>query len=503
MKLALAALGLALAVVWVTVAFVLYQEERAAIESASADGRNLARSLAEYEASSVRAIDFALQDLRGAWTRERRAFAAAIERYATHLQREQVIQVAVVDAEGWVVYSRKPSAERVNLADREYFIAQKNAEPDELYISAPVLGRVTGQMTIQFTRRLTDARGGFAGLAIITVPPPALERVYNDIDLGPDGVVVLARGDGTILARNRDFAKSTATSLAGVPGVGDEGPASGGFIAPARVDGVERLYSYRKVEGHPLTVFVGKSVDGVLAPYRKLRTTAFAGGLLATLLLAAVTLFVVFRQRQQAGVREARERLMLELHDGAIQSIYAIGLELENARRHIEAAPTKTAKAMGEAAAELNLVIQDLRAFITDTPQQAPTARHFRAELARILPSPGDGVPAFEVDIDEALVGTLTSDQASHVLRIMREAVSNIMRHAGAKHVRISLQAGDRTARLEIADDGRGFAPGVQAGSGLGLHHIRVRGRKLRGRAGIESAPAAGTRVVAEFPRGA
>jgi signal transduction histidine kinase len=501
-----AAFSLIAIAMWAMIALVLHQARREEITAANAAGDNLARSLAEYEASSLRAIDLSLKYLRDDWMRDPGSFGVAVERHQEHLKREGAIQVAVIDAEGWTRYSRLPMAGRINFSDREYYKVQKQRGTDELYISAPVFGRVTGQWAIQFTRPIYDHERQFAGVMIVAVPPPALELIYKDIHLGPNGVITLARSDGEILARTGDLATLTTASLSGARGLSPESAAAGHYMAPSRVDGVDRFTSYRRLDAYPLTLFVGQSVDAVLAPYYRQRNSLIGGGVLATLLLLAVMQLLVFWRRERDKVLEGerkfvaeRERLMLELHDSCIQSIYAIGLNLEHCRRLIEQDPAKAARTLAEAGANLNLVIQELRAFIAGETHAAYTGEEFMAEIERMIPQSAD--PAFSVDIDPAVVKTLSADQAVHLLRIAREGISNIVRHANATSARILLQRRDGVVYLEVSDDGNGLPAEAAAGPGLGLHHISARGRKLGGRASVVSAPNQGTRIAVEFPQ--
>jgi signal transduction histidine kinase len=496
----LAACCAAAAGIWTAAGFMLHAAEEGAVRSASAANRNLARSLAEYERSSVQAIDLSLRYLREEWIQDRGGFAAAVARLDEHLRRERVIQVAVVDREGWIVFSKLPQPERLNFADRDYFQLQKASAADELHISSPVFGRITNQWAIQYSRPLRDPQGRFDGLIVMAVPPPALELVYRDFDLGAGGLITLVRSDGAVLARSSDFAKAVPVRLAGNPGLGPGEPPAGEYRGAGRVDGIERLLAWRKVEDYPLTLYVGQSMEAVLAPYRAERRFIVAGAALATVLLLAVAVLLAARARDRAAFLEARERLMLDLHDGCIQSIYAIGLGLENTRRLVEREPGRAAQAIADAGANLNLVIQDLRAFIAGGVPAAYPAEAFAAEMRRLLPQLGEGGPSFSLDIDPAASVRLRPGQAEQVLRIAGEAVSNILRHANARTGRIALSAHGRSLRLEVVDDGIGLGPRAAGGLGLGLNHIRARAQKLGGRAIIESPPGGGTRIAVEWP---
>ena len=485
---------------WAVVALLAYQAHAQAIESAVATGRNLVRSLAEYQDSSVRAIDLSLRQLREHWLRDPASFNDAVAQHEDHLSKEKVVQVAVVDRDGWQRYSRLPQPQLLNFSDREYFQVQKTRGSDELFISAPVMGRVTKRWAIQVTRPMFDADKRFAGVIIVAVPPPALEEVMQDIELGAHGVIMLARPDGTILARSGGVERTREMKLVGWTGIADNGPPSGEFRAPSQIDGVERFFSYRKLQNYPLTIYVGQGVETVLAPYYRQRNLLLGGGALATVLVLIVILLLVARARERARFLEDRERVMLELHDSSIQSIYAIGLTLENSRRLVEKDPAQAARTLADAGANLNLVIQDLRAFITRERRAPLSEQEFMLEIERMIPPAEQGAPRFAVDVDRMLIMTLSPDQAGHLLRMAREAVSNIVRHAKANNARLALKRHEDGVRLEVSDDGVGIGPQTEARLGLGLHHIQARARKLRGKASFEAVPAGGTRVVVEFP---
>lgn len=203
---------------------------------------------------------------------------------------------------------------------------------------------------------------------------------------------------------------------------------------------------------------------------------------------------------QLRTLAEERERFSQDMHDGCIQAIYAVGLNLEACRPLIGVNPTKVAQIVAAASANLDLVIQDLRSFISEEGRQLPAARNLRAEIARAVQATGERGLAFALDIDASAEDALTPDQAFQLLQIAREGISNASRHAKARHGRVSLQIRDEIVCFEVADDGKGFNITAPRKRGLGLHHIEARARKLGGQARIVTAPRHGTRVVVEVP---
>lgn len=503
------AIALAVVLLWTAIALVLRQAHRDALAAASTAGEHMARVLAEYEASSLRAIDLTLRYLREDWLRDPATLDQSVARHQEHLHREGLVQVAVVDAEGWTRYSRLPLPKPLNFADREYFQQQKASRRDDLIISEPVMGRITKQWALQFSRPIHDRGGDFAGLIVVALPPPALENVYRDVRPSSDDVVTLIRSDGAVLARTGGLEEASRMSLKGLTGLGESDPVSGSFQGSGRLDGVPRLVAYSKVRTWPLTVYVSQDMKHVLAGYHWQRMVLIGAGAIATALLAVLARLshsrIKLRDRLEEHERraaEGRERMMLELHDGAIQSIYAVGMNLERSREQVDQDPVGAKRAIASASAHLNLVIQEIRNFIAGHSDEPRGERDFIEQLEGLLPPPSNGeAPHFQLDVDPAVVRELSPSQALHLLRIAREGVSNVMRHAYAAKARISLaRASGGRARLEIADDGIGMREDAAHARGLGLHHIHARGQKLSGRAVIDSAPGRGTRIEVEFP---
>ncbi|MDB5902588.1 MAG: hypothetical protein JWM26_1466 [Betaproteobacteria bacterium] len=202
------------------------------------------------------------------------------------------------------------------------------------------------------------------------------------------------------------------------------------------------------------------------------------------------------QERLLALVNE-RERLMQDLHDGCIQSIYAVGLTLEDCRRLIREDPQQAARSVADAEASLNLVIQELRSFISG--MGPAIGIDLGSELERIGHATGAHVPLFKIEIDRAVAGALAPERAVQLLQIAREGISNIVRHAQARSGRISLRRRAGKVQLEIVDDGVGFDTHAAKGTGLGLHHIAARVQKLAGRLRLTSTPSKGSRILVEI----
>lgn len=208
------------------------------------------------------------------------------------------------------------------------------------------------------------------------------------------------------------------------------------------------------------------------------------------------------RLRGELEMQRDRQRIAMDLHDGTIQSVYAIGLGLELALADIVSDPVEAGRRVDASIDQLNGVIHDIRAYIFDLrPVQfdgdllqdlTATIEEFRASSA--LNVAADLTPS---------VPTLNEDRAVALLHITREALSNARKHAQAHTVTVSLSHAEGYVAVEVLDDGVGFnAEDQQASVHRGLRNMRLRTQRLGGMFDVESTPGAGTTVRVHMPTG-
>jgi PAS domain S-box-containing protein len=202
--------------------------------------------------------------------------------------------------------------------------------------------------------------------------------------------------------------------------------------------------------------------------------------------------------------RSLRDRVQLgrDLHDGIIQSIYAIGLGLQECRKLLKQDTALADARLTRAIGDLNIVIRDVRNFIVGLEPEALKGPGFQTALQSLVSTLSSGESArFLFDIDPQTADQLNARQAAHLLQIAREAMSNSLRHARAQSTSVSLKRDNGCVRLEVSDDGVGFDSHSLAGrEGHGLRNISARASELRARDEIISAPGRGTRLRVEIP---
>jgi signal transduction histidine kinase len=211
--------------------------------------------------------------------------------------------------------------------------------------------------------------------------------------------------------------------------------------------------------------------------------------------VAAVTL-TAFRAAEKLA--EERERISKELHDGTIQSLFAVGIELKAAQA--QSGDARMKPAVDSAVDQLDRVILDLRQYIFGLRSVILSDQHLDQALDQLVRDLGArGQPRTEANIDRSVAAAL-APQGNDVIQITREALSNVSRHAAARTCRVSLRRVDSTAVLEVADDGRGFDPATDDCEGHGLLNIRERVAALGGSAQIQSSPGSGTVLRISIP---
>jgi signal transduction histidine kinase len=205
----------------------------------------------------------------------------------------------------------------------------------------------------------------------------------------------------------------------------------------------------------------------------------------------------ISEQQSLMTLLEERERISMELHDGVIQSLYAIGMHLELART----GKALHASDLDRPIDELNAVIEDIRRYILNLnardQRQKTIYRSFQEILAR-LSIPGGITVALEAPDDYP---PFTPGMFEGVCQIVNELVSNVIRHANATHLDIVAQDREGLFQVVITDDGKGFdMQQARHADGLGLRNIQQRTLIYNGHITFDSKPGNGTRVTVTIP---
>jgi signal transduction histidine kinase len=210
------------------------------------------------------------------------------------------------------------------------------------------------------------------------------------------------------------------------------------------------------------------------------------------------------RLHEQVGrlaIVDERDRISRDLHDGIIQSLYAVSLSLEEVPELMDRRPDEARSIVDGAVDSIHDAIRDIRNFIVGLRPEALGG----GELADALAGLGrearqHGFDDVVVTIDDAAV--VSPLLATDIVQVAREVISNAVRHADARRLEIRLGRDLDAVVLSIRDDGRGFDPGeLRSADHRGLANLEARARRMGADLAIETAPGAGTCVTLTVSR--
>jgi signal transduction histidine kinase len=208
----------------------------------------------------------------------------------------------------------------------------------------------------------------------------------------------------------------------------------------------------------------------------------------------------LYGQAERVSVLEERHRIGMDLHDGAIQSLYGLGFLLEDAAARIEREPAPAREIVLRAVDRLNVAIADLRSYVlglrplrgSDRP--LTESLHTLAEQTR-----SNALLDVDVAVSEVAAAALDRVGREAAFYIAADALANIARHARAQRASLRLSLEDSHVLLEITDDGVGFDD-AGATEGHGLRNMRERAFAVGGQLRLESAPGQGSQLRFKVP---
>jgi two-component system sensor histidine kinase DevS len=210
----------------------------------------------------------------------------------------------------------------------------------------------------------------------------------------------------------------------------------------------------------------------------------------------------LYRQARRLAVLEERERIGMDLHDGIIQSIYAVGLTLDYTRLLMRDSAEKADERLEQAIDGLNAIIRDIRSYILDLqPSRISTDDLVEALTRLVREFKANTLVEADLQIESGALLDLGRQERTALFLITQEALANTAKHAQASRVLVSLRPGDNAVILQIIDNGRGFVTEPSAGPlGHGLSNMRERARSVGGGLTVVASPGEGTTVTVRLP---
>jgi len=208
----------------------------------------------------------------------------------------------------------------------------------------------------------------------------------------------------------------------------------------------------------------------------------------------------LYAQTSQLSALEERHRIGMDLHDGAIQSLYGLGLLIEDASSEVDSAPQDAKAHLGRAVDRLNAAIADLRNYVLGLRPIRGSDRPLRESLPTLGAQTGtNALLSVDVTVEPDAEAGLDRAAREAVFYVAADALGNVARHARAHHAALSLRRDLETVVLEVIDDGVGYDTTAAVG-GLGLRNMRERAHNAGAHLNVTSEPGAGTRLQMRIP---
>jgi PAS domain-containing protein len=306
-------LGLVIIIMlWAVIGLKYFEDSESDLRSAERANRNFAMIFEENVLRSLGEIDKALLYLRHSVETRKSTTDFTTIVNTTDVLSDIIVEVAVIDANGMLQASNAGPA-KMDLSDRDHFRFHLTSHDDLLYISKPVIGRVSGRWSIQITRRFLNPDGSFGGVVVGSLKPDYFTNLYDSIDFGSSASIALIGADGIVRSSGGSAdGYALAQDLRGAK-VFDEMQknANSTFEAVDPSTGQMRLQTLRKVTGHPLWVGVSSDLSEIYKSSRSNLAMNAAIGVLLTL-IALAALERVLQTEEGAKLKADQLRLTLE-----------------------------------------------------------------------------------------------------------------------------------------------------------------------------------------------
>ncbi|MDF9616402.1 sensor domain-containing diguanylate cyclase [Pseudomonas entomophila] len=300
---------------------VVASRERA-LEDINTHSLNLTQALATYSEGIVKQSSMILLGLVERLETEGSG-VVQIERLSQLVSRQQPLMpqmsgVTIYDRDGrWLMSSNRPIPAGANSSDRAYFIHHRDDPSPEPFIGPPIRSRSNQEWVITVSRRFNGPDGEFAGVVAVTLGIENFLRLFGKIDVGQDGAIGLSHTDGSLLVRypfrEQDMGRNFSKSPIYAKYLVDQSVGTASFTSS--LDGVERLYAFRKSDRLPLLTTVALGKREALAAWRleALLSLLVVAGLLALTGVIGWMLIRAIRRRitVQDQLREAQQQLLV------------------------------------------------------------------------------------------------------------------------------------------------------------------------------------------------
>ena len=305
-----AALLFLLALIWSATLWDISRSEKEVQSTIEITTLTLARALSEHMMSTVKRLELVARELDDAWAPTGNEIIEEANRIKKNVD-DLAIQITIVEPTGVVRYSTLPFVAGVSIADREHFKVHLAPPWREMFVGKPVLGRVSGKWTIQFSSPIVR-NDTLVGVIVLSVEPDYFASFFRSLGLDPLDLIDVVRSDGALLVRSTDDGLIYGHVISGTSYLKENAPVSGNFRRPSQIDGIERIFGYYKLGQYGLIFVVGSAVQNAFVPYEQIREVILWGSSLISIMLVALGLLAYDSVRRLEAANHKLEEISVK-----------------------------------------------------------------------------------------------------------------------------------------------------------------------------------------------
>lgn len=507
-----------LTLIWVSYFRQRSFDKEDAIQFAVERNSNLAVALEEYAIRTLRNADVVLQMIRMEY-KDGDSLNLKDLIVKNSLSNDIIEDAVITGADGNCKMASIVQTHNLvpDFSDKSYFIFHSKNNTDSLLISGPSVSKLVNKPVITLSRRINDNKGAFAGVVFVQILPSTFTSFYAQAKLLPHDIISLIAPDGITYARRTGNIESSGENISKSPLFQNVALQRDSFyFASDAIRQIPTWFSYRQLKDYPIIATVGRSEADILADFTTRQARYIMPRIIISILVILFSflgaLFMLHRRKLSDRMRDEEEkyrRLLTEqmitvqererewigreLHDNVSQVLTTVKLYLEMASRQCD--NPLIPRSMGL----INTSITEIR------------------NLSHQLSAPTLGTRSL-IDSFHALIETLEfttnlkfqfdhtgyterviMDQKLAVYRILQEQLNNIVKHANATKIWITLSQDDNNIVLTIKDNGKGFDTTVKT-DGMGINNIISRAKVFDGIVQMEAASGRGCSLAVTIP---
>ncbi len=463
--------GLITILAWAVVLYLMRQAEKMQLQAVEGNLSSVTQAIVAHSSRTLQLIDYATELVRDRYLEQGLDLDLATLAQERFFAEPLFVLFSVTDGAGKLVLSSQPFASGLDLSDREHIRTHLVEERDFLFVGRPVVGRVSGKPSIQFTRKILDKDRALVGIVVVSVDPYYFTNVYQSLNLGSDSTIELFRPDGLALAQQKGSKTAFGVGISNPAFFQEKDMGGGGAVLLSDSAGSKRMWVFSSV-GDTLYVAVGLNLAEHMAPVTQLRNQMIILTLLlsmAVFTLAGVGISYVFvldksrRQAIEANRQKSRfiSNVSHELRT-PLNGILGYTELLQSDEQNPE--HREFLQIVRESGAHLLSLVDSLLALNSIEKGLKPV--ELKPEPLRPLisgitqihvrPANAKGL-ALHLEIDPNLPDTIHCDRVK-LTQVLHNIIHNAVKYTDQGSIDVKVSRSSARLRIDVTDTGRGIA---------------------------------------------